>query len=237
MEIVRLRSNLRRVADSCVTLLFPSDRGVRRIVWEVEGFIFPHEAALLYEVGRFASEGRAIVEIGSMRGLSTCCLAAGVRDAVRPSRVVAIDPHLYGSEPEFRYNLSRIGVTDLVEVRVDRVEVVAPHWHEEVSAVFIDGAHDLQSVLRDFTTWTPMVRAGGFVLVHDSTTLSRFPGPAFVAETRVRVGEVFDMVGQVGSISWGRKSGGGGWFPVLRAARLVDLLIRAVKRGRSEPAG
>lgn len=237
MKVVRLRSTARRLADAALTLLFPGGGDVCRTVWTVEGFLFPHEAVFLYQLGRYVSAGAPIVEIGSMRGLSTCCLAAGARRSTPPGRVVAIDPHLYGSEPEFRYNLAKMNVPDRVDVRVERAEAVAQTWNEEVAAVFIDGAHDLASVTRDFETWTPRVRAGGFVLVHDATPLSRFAGPAQLAEERIRVGETFDVVGTLGSIRWGRRSGGGTWLPSLGAAPLVDALIRAGKRGRSESAG
>lgn len=237
MQIARLRSRGRRVADSAIALLFPGGPAVSRILWQVEGFLFPHEGVLLFQVGKHVAQGGTVVEIGSMRGLSTCCLAAGIRRAERPARLVAVDPHLYGSEPELRHNLRLTGAAAVVDVRVEPAEAVATGWQGEIAAVFIDGAHDLESVLRDYTTWTAKVRPGGFVLVHDSTPLSRFAGPAFVAETKIRVGETFDAVGRVGSISWGRKAGGGAWLPSLPAAPLVDGLIRIAKRGRSEPSG
>lgn len=237
MTIVRLRSNARRLADAAICLLFPDGRHVCSVVWTVEGFLFPHEAVLLHQIGRYASEGRAVAEIGSMRGLSTCCLASGLRRAGRPARLIAIDPHLYASEPEFRHNLRLTGMEPWVDVRVARAEEVAPTVSEALSAVFVDGAHDLESVTRDFDTWVPKLRPGGFVLVHDSTPLSRFPGPEHLAATRIRVGDAFDAVGRVGSITWGRTPGGSGWLPRLHAAPLVDRLIRVVKRGRGAPEG
>src|SRR5262245_36634017 len=237
MRIVRLRSLGRRVGEVAFSLLLPGRSQVSRIMWSVEGYLFPQEGALLYQIGRYASSGAPVVEIGSMRGLSTCCLAAGVQASSGPGTVVSIDPHLYGSEQELRYNLRSLNLDRSVDVRVARADDVALEWREEISAVFIDGAHDLESATRDFETWSPRVRPGGFVLIHDSTPLSNFPGPSIVAKAAFRVGSRFDAVGQVGSITWGRVAGGDGWGPRLRGTRALDNLYRVAKRGRNAPPG
>ncbi|HXU13476.1 MAG TPA: class I SAM-dependent methyltransferase [Candidatus Binatia bacterium] len=227
----------RRLADSAIALLFPGGTRLCGVMWSVDGYLFPHEGAFLYQIGRFASAGEPIVEIGSMRGLSTCCLASGVRASGRSAKVIAIDPHLYGTEAELRSNLKRLGFEPVVDVRVAHAQDISEGLNGQLSAVFIDGAHDLQSVSQDFDTWSPRVKHGGFVLIHDSTPLSKFPGPALIADTRLHAGDQFDMVGRIGSISWGRKCGGHGWLPRMHGASLVDSLIRIAKRGRNESQG
>jgi hypothetical protein len=225
MRVVRLRSLGRRLVETGMALILPGGRNVAPIIWSVEGYLFPQEGAFLHQIARHAASGGAIVEIGSMRGLSTCCLATGVRAAKPQGRVVAIDPHLYGSEPELRYNLERLELDRFVDVRVARAEDVAAAWREELSAVFIDGAHDVERAARDFETWSERVRPGGFVLIHDSTPLSKFPGPSLIADMQLKVGPRFDAVGRVGSISWGRVPGGPGWSPSLRGAGLLDAVF------------
>ena len=136
MRIVRLRSTRRRFAEAAVSLLFPAGPRVCRIFWSVEGYLYPHEGVLLYQIGRFASLGMPVIEIGSMR-----------------------------------------------------------------------------------------------------TSLSKYSGPAAVAEANLRVGERFDAVGRVGSISWGRVPGGNGWLPSLPGSSLVDAAIRFAKGSGSAPLG
>jgi precorrin-6B methylase 2 len=237
MQIVRLRSVSRRLLEAGITLCFPGGHRVCRIIWSIEGYLFPHEGVFLYQIGKHASAGRPIVEIGSMRGRSTCCLATGIQSSMRPAMLVAIDPHLYGSETELRYNLREMRLDPVVDVRVARAQDVAREWSAEVSAVFIDGAHDLESVTQDFNTWSSRVRPGGFVLVHDSTPLSSFPGPAALADALLQVGSRFDLAGRIGSVSWARVRGGNGWAPHLPGSTIIDVLIRIAKRGRNIPGG
>src|SRR5262245_23887843 len=132
MRIVRLRSLPRRLAEAAMSLTLPRGRHVCPIIWSVEGYLFPQEGVFLYQLGRFASTGGPIVEIGSMRGLSTCCLAAGVRASLSPGGVVSIDPHLYGTENELRYNLGRLGLDGYVDVRVARADDVAIGWDRPI---------------------------------------------------------------------------------------------------------
>ncbi|HEX4825790.1 MAG TPA: class I SAM-dependent methyltransferase [Candidatus Polarisedimenticolaceae bacterium] len=237
MQIVRLRSVGRRLSEAGIALFFPGGHRVSGIMWSVEGYLFPQEGVFLYQLGRSISAGRPIVEIGSMRGLSTCCLAAGIVASKAPGRLVSIDPHLYRTEAELRYNLRKMRVDEVVDVRVARAQDVAREWTEEISAVFIDGAHDLPSATQDFETWSPRVRPGGFVLIHDSTPLSKFPGPAAIADAELKVGPRFDLAGRIGSISWARVRGGDGWAPRLFGSSAVDALIGLAKRGRNVPGG
>jgi hypothetical protein len=89
-------------------------------------------------------------------------------------------------------------------------------------------------VLRDFHDWLPYIRPGGYLLLHDSTSLHGFPGPIFVAKTKIKVGKDFDEIGTIGTITWGRKKGGDSlWTPSLPRARIFDFLLRAVKRKTS----
>ena len=44
----------------------------------------------------------------------------------------------------------------------------AAHWHGPLlDAVFIDGNHDFDFVVRDIIAWAPLVRSGGMVAGHD----------------------------------------------------------------------
>jgi hypothetical protein len=74
------------------------------------------------------------------------------------------------------------------------------------------------------------------VLIHDSTPLSKFPGPSLIAGMQLKVGSRFDAVGRVGSITWGRVKGGAGWSPSLRGTGLLDALYKIAKRGGSTPS-
>jgi len=46
-----------------------------------------------------------------------------------------------------------------------------------VRLVFVDGNHEKKSVEEDVDTGLPHMEPGGFLLLHDSTWVSAFPGP------------------------------------------------------------
>ena len=67
------------------------------------------------------------------------------------------------------------------------------------------------------------------------TGIGGFPGPAEVARERIVVGDTFDAVGRIGSISWGRTRGGShAWLPPQRGRALLDPGLRVLKGRRLE---
>ncbi|MBN1761169.1 MAG: class I SAM-dependent methyltransferase [Chitinispirillaceae bacterium] len=130
-----------------------------------------------------------------------------------------------------RRNLNRFRVHDLVTVIVAPAETAALQWRGSCRIVFIDGAHDVLSVLGDFHQWLPHIRPGGFLLLHDSTALSNFSGPQFVAREKMETSSRFDLTGTVGSITWARVGGGDvSGVPHVCCARTIDRLLALLKR-------
>src|SRR5207247_8686993 len=109
----------------------------------------------------------AIVGIGSSRGRSTIIPAAAARAAGREP-VVAIDPHLRGSEGQFRANVAAAGLSDRVASLVMRSDEAAATWHDPIRLLWIDGAHGYEAVKGDFTDWEPFVVTGGVIALHDT---------------------------------------------------------------------
>ena len=148
------------------------------LVRPVDGWLFDGEARLLFELARTADPAGVIVEIGSWKGKSTICLAKGSEAGPR-LKVYAIDPHI-GSEEhhatgqvwtfeEFQKNIRNAGVQDSVVPLVKMSVEAAQDFSLPVSIVFIDGAHDYDSVKADFEAWFPKVIEGGVVAFHDTT--------------------------------------------------------------------
>lgn len=223
---------LRRFADAAVALGWPGGWRLFATLAQVDGYLFPHEAVFLFRLARSAPGDGAIVEVGSYRGRSTLCLAAGVRGR-RATRIISVDPHVYGSEQELRNNLRHFGHAGAVDLVVAQSVAAARSWRGSVRAVFIDGNHEQASVAADVEAWLPFLEAGGFILLHDSTELSGFPGPAAVARTRLRLGDEFDLVGRHGGTTWARRAGSPHpWDPRLRGTALCDAILRTAKQLR-----
>ncbi|WP_216897368.1 O-methyltransferase [Nocardia alni] len=101
----------------------------------------PDTSRLLYILTR-TSRARAIVEFGTSFGVSTLCLAAGLRDN-GGGRVI-------GSEYEptkaaaARASLAEAGLGDLVEIRDgDARETLARDLPDQVDILFLDGAKEM----------------------------------------------------------------------------------------------
>ncbi|HEV8202351.1 MAG TPA: class I SAM-dependent methyltransferase [Candidatus Polarisedimenticolia bacterium] len=229
---------MRRFADTAVALLLPSGRRVARYFLEVEGYLYPHEGTFLHCLA-FAAPGRgAVVEIGSFRGRSTLCLASGVLRRGE-GKVIAIDPQRYGTGETLVANLRRFHLDRCVEIRADTSLSVARGFEGKARIVFVDGDHSDDAVRADVAAWLPHLDAGGFLVLHDATSLSGFPGPRALADAlRHAVGPdgTFQSAGTIGSIAWFRARGGERFQPSSRGRAWVDPLLKSL-RGSTEPLG
>ena len=149
---------------------------VRARVQAIAGMINDNEGRYLYILAKRC--GGNIVEIGSWEGMSTVYLALGCK-AGGGGRVFAIDPHrgtfdfheVYGvedTEPILRENIKRAGVDDIVTPLVVKSEEAAKGWTEPVSLLWIDGAHEYESVTKDILLWEPYLEEGGIIAFHDA---------------------------------------------------------------------
>lgn len=109
-----------------------------------------------------AADKKVIVEIGCWLGKSTHALLSGCKDGL----VYAVD-HFKGSpgEPahkeaatrdmsiEFFKNVGHF--QNLCMLKMDSIEASKLFADKSVDMVFVDGAHDYQSVLADLKAWMP----------------------------------------------------------------------------------
>ena len=170
----------------------------------IDGWLTVDEAIALYELSRsLPHEQPLAVEIGSWQGKSSVCLARGLAGKFHP-RLCCIDPFDasgdaastadYGTRSEqlpqglrdvFEDNLREVGVRNLVDVRQGMSHDQVRDWREPIDLLFLDGNHDYAAVKQDFGDWTPHLRPGGFLAMHD-VVHPEHAGPARVVEELVR---------------------------------------------------
>jgi hypothetical protein len=69
---------------------------------------------------------------------------------------------------QFTENIERAGVGGIVYPLPDQSIIAATRFDiGELDMVFIDGAHDYDSVYSDLTAWWPRVKDGGILAGHD----------------------------------------------------------------------
>ena len=177
---------------------------LKELIADVPGWLTDEEAAALYHAARECTGRGVIVEIGSWKGKSTICLGRGSRAGNNVS-IYAIDPHAEYRFGDFRANIERAGIADLVTPVPSTSQAKADSFHEPIELLFIDGAHEYELVKEDFEKWVPKVVEGGVVAMHDTTWAE---GPRRVAADYLfRSRQFKDVRFVIGSTSMGRKVG------------------------------
>ncbi len=128
---------------------------------------------MLYSSAKEVDSGSWIVEIGSHHGKATVLLA---RAKPPGTGLLAVDPfddpRWGGGSAAFRVfesNLIAAGVADQVRLcRGTSAEATSDWSGEQVGLLYVDGAHDRESVLTDIRAWEPFLATPSLVLFHDA---------------------------------------------------------------------
>lgn len=202
--------HLRMIAD------LPAD------IDQIKGFLAADEAEALHRSALDASTNGPVLEIGSYCGKSTIYLGLACRET--GSTVFALDHHR-GSEEhqqgeffhdpdlydpgeglmdtfrEFRRNIRRTGLEEVVVPIVAGSETAARHWQTPLAMVFIDGGHSLDAALTDYRCWTAHLQRGGILAIHDLFEDACQGGQAPYAIYRMaRASGLFADLGRVNSL-------------------------------------
>jgi predicted O-methyltransferase YrrM len=141
---------------------------VKELIKDVPGWLTDEEAEALYELAQECTGKGVIVEIGSWKGKSTICLGLGSR-AGESVRIFAVDPHADYRHGEFKENIERAGIADLITPLKGLSQEVADGFDQPIELLFVDGSHDEDDVREDFEKWVPKVVERGIVAFHDTT--------------------------------------------------------------------
>lgn len=144
-----------------------------QILHGVDGWLHIDEAEMLYDVtsgcSRAGDAPVTVVEIGTLFGRSAIALASAVQSRPGGGTVFAVDPHELGSEEIFRRNVSDRGLDEIIEpvlLRSDAARSIVSDG--SVDVMFIDGAHDYDSVLKDLDDWLPAMADESVVALNDT---------------------------------------------------------------------
>ena len=174
-------------------------------VYHLYGHVSPAEMQLLYDLASSVPRNGTIVEIGSFQGKSTVCLGLGAK--VAGANVWAIDPHNEHQETaQTRYgmhnhaallmNLVLHDVADTVRVVALPSDWVAVLWNFTIDLLWIDGAHEYQSVRSDLLNWSPYARK---IAVHDSS--GHFPGVTRAVKEFLMLNDAWKAIRTVDAIT------------------------------------
>jgi predicted O-methyltransferase YrrM len=175
---------------------------VKPLIADIPGWLTEEEGEALYELARACTGKGVIVEIGSWKGKSTVCLGLGSREGASVP-VYAVDPHADYRFGDFKNNVERAGIVELVRPVASLSQAAAGGFEEPIEFLFVDGSHEYDLVLEDFEKWVPKVVDGGWVAFHD-TTWTRGPRKV-VGQAIYRSRRFKDVRFVVGSLTVARK--------------------------------
>jgi len=180
----------------------PFQAHVKPLIADIPGWLTDEEGEALYELARACRGEGVIVEIGSWKGKSTVCLGLGSQ-AGKSVSVYAIDPHADYRFGDFKQNVERAGIKEVVRPIASLSQAAAGDFDEPIELLFVDGSHEYDLVLEDFEKWVPKVIDGGWVAFHDTTWTE---GPRKVVGAAVYRSRHFkDLRFVVGSMTVARK--------------------------------
>jgi predicted O-methyltransferase YrrM len=205
------------------------DDHLRRAARDAIGFMPEPEGMALHTAGLSVARLGPLLEIGSYCGQSAIYLGSAARacgtvlfsvdhhrgsEEQQPGQQY-FDPRLLGPDgridtlPTFRRTLAATGLDAVVIPVVGDSATIATHWGTPLSLVFIDGGHSEEAAQADYAGWSPFLRTGGLLVIHDV-----FPNPAhggqapFHVFRRALASGRFQETVTVGSLRVLEKTGG-----------------------------
>jgi predicted O-methyltransferase YrrM len=170
------------------------DPALRAAAEAARGFMPPDEGLALHDAAASVPVDGPWLEVGSYCGKSAVYLGAAAR--ARATVLFALDHHRGSEEnqpgwewhepdlvdpavgridtlPFFRRTVHDAGLEGTVVAVVGDSPAVASAWATPLAFLFIDGGHGSEPAHRDYEGWTPHVKPGGYLAIHDV-----FPDPA-----------------------------------------------------------
>lgn len=136
-------------------------------------------AQLYSDVVAQAPQSGLFVEVGSWKGMSAAHMAVEIINSGKNIQLHCVDSWSYlesqtdiaadkfdNLHETFLRNIQPVAHV-ITPVRAVSWEAAALYPDESVDFVFIDAAHDYESVTKDLAAWYPKVKPGGFFAGHD----------------------------------------------------------------------
>jgi len=137
---------------------------------KIEGWLTKKEGGWLKKIAKDCHE--PILEIGSYHGLSTSYIAHGVIEGYF-APVYAVDNHQHmghNSYPIFLKNMLELEILHFIKPIKMASHEFRQLWNDKTKLdfLFIDGDHSYDGCHQDWVDWSPLVREGGIIALHDA---------------------------------------------------------------------
>jgi len=176
---------------------------------KIDGFFNDHDFIFLRKMLEKFSGPSHFVEIGSYKGRSSSYMAVEIVNSGKSITFDCVDTwqgseeHQQGQSFEdsdvVNNQLYEVFISNMKSVegyynakRMSSIEAAETYLDNSLDFVFIDAAHDYDSVKQDIISWLPKVKKGGIISGHD------YPH----SPVRQAVNELLTKVGFIGACWW-----------------------------------
>lgn len=168
----------------------------------LRGLVSEEVGLRLADLASEVDPARAIVEIGSFKGKSTCYLAEGAAEG-RGAKVWAVDPWDLPGNPDGKHGYTtarqdfdaqtqQMGLAWRITPVQGFSTAVAASWDSPVGLLYIDGSHTYQDVRDDWQAWWPHL-ASEAVVVFDDYGTKKNPGVTKLVDELSGAGELLRL--------------------------------------------
>jgi predicted O-methyltransferase YrrM len=129
-------------------------------------------------IKKYAANKKMAVEIGVFEGVNTLIIAS---ELAKNGLLIGVDPFFKG----------KLGISYSKLITQNRLKKSKVHYkvkllemfsydaallvNEKVDFIFIDGDHSLEGIKRDWDDWSPKVKVGGVIALHDTSVPDHDP--------------------------------------------------------------
>ena len=186
----------------------------KSIIDNIHGYLCPGQQECLFSLANTCKPGD-MVEIGSFKGKSSCCIATGIIN--QDKHLYCIDPFarqptLEYSDPIWEYslddfndNITKCGVKDYITPIKGFSEDIGPAWDKQISFLFIDGGHTFEYASADINNFIKWLIPGGVFLIHDVDGTPESPWLGVYNAWMQHATPNLVNIGSVSSLSFGFK--------------------------------
>jgi len=172
---------------------------------EINAIVGPMASLLgqrLAYLAMMVPDGGQIVEIGSLRGKSSCFMGAAIKEDEGKVKLHCVDLWDIGGQKRvhsgkevrltFTANINRFGLQDIIEPHMAESVAFSRKWHGSIDLLFIDGSHAYKDCLADYQAWHKFLKPGGWIAFHDYQ--KECPGVMRVIDETVTPGGLFENI-------------------------------------------
>jgi len=187
----------------------------KHIINDMHGYLCEGQPECLFSLAHISQPGN-LVEIGSFKGKSSCCIATAI---------IGQNKHLYCIDPftrqpteeysdpiweysidDFNNNLKKCQVSDYVTPIKGFSQNIGKSWDKPISLIFVDGARTFEQAKDDIDNFMKWLIPNGIMLVHDVDGSPNSPwSGVYNAWINYAVPHLKD-IGSVSSLAYGYKS-------------------------------